>query len=164
MEAIREFPPPNSKRRVQRFLAMVNFCHRFFLNCAGLMLPILNLLFIRLDMNRDVKAWFRSCPSGQRNKVQRHNRSQPGTFPNLDACFRHVHLAANGLVERFHCQLKTVLRAAQRPADWSDNVPLALLGMRLALKSDLDCSVAKLMFGTRLWLPGAMVTPNLLWC
>ncbi|BHF73335.1 hypothetical protein SprV_0401641600 [Sparganum proliferum] len=68
------------------------------------------------------------------------------------------HPAANGMVERFHRQQKTALRAAEDPENWSDNVPVALLGIRAALKSDLDCSAAELVFGTTLRLPGEMVT------
>ncbi|BHF84036.1 hypothetical protein SprV_0902718600 [Sparganum proliferum] len=203
--------------------------------------------FVWPGMNKDVKAWARSCLSCQRNKVQRHNKSPPGTFPSPDARFSHVHLdvvgplppsngfihlltcvdrytrwveaipllnvqaetivkafvsrwvamfgapstvttdrgaqfesalfqtllnflgctrilttayhpAANGMVERFHRQLKTALRAAEDPGDWSDNLPLALLGIRAALKSDLGCSAAVLVFGTTLRLPGEMIT------
>ncbi|BHF69970.1 hypothetical protein SprV_0301301700 [Sparganum proliferum] len=44
VEAIRDFPPPTSKRQLQRFLGMVNFYRRFLLNCADLMLPLTNLL------------------------------------------------------------------------------------------------------------------------
>ncbi|BHF63888.1 hypothetical protein SprV_0200688300 [Sparganum proliferum] len=203
--------------------------------------------FVWPGMNKDVKAWARSCLSCQRNKVQRHNKSPPGTFPNPDARFSHVHLdvvgplppsngfthlltcvdrytrwaeasplpntqaetivkafvsrwvamfgapstvttdrgaqfesalfqtllnflgctrirttayhpAANGMVERFHRQLKTALRAVEDPGNWSDNLPLALLGIRAALKSDLGCSAAELVFGTTLRLPGEMIT------
>ncbi|BHF74823.1 hypothetical protein SprV_0501791100 [Sparganum proliferum] len=64
------------------------------------------------------------------------------------------------MVERFHRQLKTSLRAVEDPGNWSDNLPLALLGIRAALKSDLGCSTAELVFGTTLRLPGEMVTPN----
>ncbi|BHF62421.1 hypothetical protein SprV_0200540300 [Sparganum proliferum] len=44
VEAIRDFPPPTSKRQLQRFLGMVNFYRRFLPNCADLMLPLTNLL------------------------------------------------------------------------------------------------------------------------
>nr|VZI31062.1 unnamed protein product [Spirometra erinaceieuropaei] len=205
--------------------------------------------FVWPGMNKDVRAWTRSCLSCQRNKVQRHNKSPPGTFPSPDARFSHVHLdvvgplppsngfthlltcvdrytrwaeaiplpniqaetivkafvsrwiamfgapstvttdrgaqfesalfqtvlnflgctrirmtayhpAANGMVERFHRQLKTALRAVEDPGNWSDNLPLALLGIRAALKSDLGCSTAELVFGTTLRLPGEMITPT----
>nr|VZI19460.1 unnamed protein product [Spirometra erinaceieuropaei] len=204
--------------------------------------------FVWRGLNKDVKAWTRSCLCCQRNKVQRHNKSPTGTFPSPDAQFNHMHLdvvgplppsngythllcvdrytrwpeaiplpnvqaettvkafvsrwvaifgassmittdkgaqfestifqtllnflgctcirttayhsAANGMDERFHRQLKTALRAAEDPENWSDNVLVALLGIRAALKSDLDCSAAELVFGTALRLPGAVVTPT----
>ncbi|BHF73394.1 hypothetical protein SprV_0401647500 [Sparganum proliferum] len=70
------------------------------------------------------------------------------------------HPAANGMVERFRRQLKTALRAVEDPGNRSDNLPLALLGIRAALKSGLDCSSAELVFGTTLRLPSEMVTPT----
>nr|VZH91226.1 unnamed protein product [Spirometra erinaceieuropaei] len=45
VDAIRDFPPPTSKRQLQRHLGMVNFYHRFLPNCANLMLPLTNMLF-----------------------------------------------------------------------------------------------------------------------
>nr|VZI00474.1 unnamed protein product [Spirometra erinaceieuropaei] len=42
--AIRDFPPPTSKRQLQRFLGMVNFYRRILPNCADLMLPLTNML------------------------------------------------------------------------------------------------------------------------
>nr|VZI39161.1 unnamed protein product [Spirometra erinaceieuropaei] len=56
------------------------------------------------------------------------------------------HPAANSGVERFHRQLKTVLSAVEDPGNWSDNLPLAVLVIRAALKSDLSCSAAELVF------------------
>ncbi|BHF63696.1 hypothetical protein SprV_0200669000 [Sparganum proliferum] len=44
VETVRNFPPPTSKRQLQRFLGMVNFYRRFFPNCADLMLPLTNML------------------------------------------------------------------------------------------------------------------------
>ncbi|BHF68000.1 hypothetical protein SprV_0301103000 [Sparganum proliferum] len=56
--------------------------------------------------------------------------------------------------------LLNFLGCTQDPENWSDNVSVALLGIRVALKSDLDCSAAELVFGTALRLPGEMVTPT----
>ncbi|BHF82574.1 hypothetical protein SprV_0802571200 [Sparganum proliferum] len=44
------------------------------------------------------------------------------------------------------------------PGNWSDNLPLALLGICAALKSNLDCSAAELVFGTTFRLRGEVVT------
>nr|VZI49654.1 unnamed protein product [Spirometra erinaceieuropaei] len=86
------------------------------------------------------------------------------TLLNFLGCTRirtmAYHPAAVGTVERFHRQLKTALRAAEDPESWADNVHVALLDIRAALKSDLDCSAAELVFGTTLRLPGEMVTPT----
>ncbi|BHF69358.1 hypothetical protein SprV_0301240200 [Sparganum proliferum] len=42
--AIRDFPPPTSKRQLQRSLGMVDFYRRLLPNCADLMLPLTNML------------------------------------------------------------------------------------------------------------------------
>ena len=68
------------------------------------------------------------------------------------------HPQSNGLVERLHRQLKSALRAAA-PARWTDALPLVLLGIRSALKPDLGCSTAELVYGTQLRLPGELVAP-----
>nr|VZI39302.1 unnamed protein product [Spirometra erinaceieuropaei] len=209
---------------------------------------LLSERFVWSGMNKNVKAWARSCLSCQSNKVLRHKKSPPDTFPSPDARFSHVHLdvvgplppsngfthlltcvdrytrwaeaiplpntqtetivkafvrrwvamfgtsstfttdrgaqfesalfqtllnffgctrirttayhpAANGTMERFHRLLKTALRAVEDPGNWLDNLPLALLRIRAALKSDLGCSAAELVFGTTLRLPGEMITP-----
>ena len=66
------------------------------------------------------------------------------------------HPAANGLVERLHRQLKASLKA-HAGARWTENLPLDLLGIRTAVKSDLGCSAAELVYGTTLRLPGQFV-------
>nr|VZI50957.1 unnamed protein product [Spirometra erinaceieuropaei] len=187
--------------------------------------------FVWPGMNKDVKAWARSCLSCQRNKVQRHTKSSPGTFPSPDARFSHVHLDVVDplppsnvftylltCVDRYtrwaeaiplpNVQAQTIVKAfvsrwvamfgapstvttdrgaqfesalfqtllnflgcprirttayhpaANDPGNWSDNLPLALPGVRAALKSDLGCSAAELVFGTTLRLPGEMITPT----
>ncbi|BHF71306.1 hypothetical protein SprV_0401436200 [Sparganum proliferum] len=67
-------------------------------------------------------------------------------------------LAANGMVEGF--QLKTTLRAMEDLANWSDNLLLVLHGIRSALRSDLVCHTAELVFNTTFGLPGEMITPT----
>ena len=67
------------------------------------------------------------------------------------------HPEANGLVERFHRSLKDALRAQMDHLHWMDHLPLVLLGIRSAVKSDLNCSVAELVYGTPLRLPGELV-------
>nr|CAH8868540.1 unnamed protein product [Trichobilharzia regenti] len=67
------------------------------------------------------------------------------------------HPAANGLVERFHRQLKSSLMAQNDTSKWSEYLPLILLGIRSTIKEDLGCTPAQLVYGTNLTLPGQLV-------
>ena len=69
------------------------------------------------------------------------------------------HPASNGLVERFHRQLKAALMSSDNPNSWTISLPLVLLGIRTAIKADLKCTTAELVFGTTLRLPGEFVAP-----
>ena len=69
------------------------------------------------------------------------------------------HPQANGLVERFHRQLKGALKAQALKHSWAESLPLVLLGIRTAVKEDLQCSVAELVYGTTLRLPGEFFSP-----
>ncbi|CAH8612991.1 unnamed protein product [Schistosoma curassoni] len=69
------------------------------------------------------------------------------------------HPASNGLVERFHRQLKSALRAHEND-DWYETLPLVLLGIRTSLKADIQCSAAELVYGTTLRLSGEFFTPR----
>lgn len=71
------------------------------------------------------------------------------------------HPIANGLVERFHRQLKAALKATTQPECWADTLPLVLLGIRASLKTDLQCSAAEMVFGTTVTLPGEFIDPGL---
>ena len=64
------------------------------------------------------------------------------------------HPAANGLIEHFHRQLKTSLKAHPNLTHWIDSLPIVLLGVRTQLKDDLHCTSAELVYGTTLRLPG----------
>ncbi len=64
------------------------------------------------------------------------------------------HHQANGLVERFHRQLKAALTAHGDPTKWTEALPLVLHGIRTAVKADLQCSAAGMVFGTPLRVPG----------
>ncbi|KAH9593578.1 hypothetical protein MS3_00001197 [Schistosoma haematobium] len=69
------------------------------------------------------------------------------------------HPQANGLVERFHRQLKASLSAAN-VSQWTDALPLALLGIRNAVKADIGYTAAQLTHGMTLRLPGEFVRPS----
>jgi cleavage and polyadenylation specificity factor subunit 1 len=64
------------------------------------------------------------------------------------------HPQANGLVERFHRQLKTALKARLSGPDWISELPWVLLGIRTAPKEDLPASSAELVYGVPLCVPG----------
>ena len=64
------------------------------------------------------------------------------------------HPQANGMVERFHRQLKAALKAQPNPDAWMDSLPLILLGIRTALKEDISTTSAEMVYGTTLCLPG----------
>jgi cleavage and polyadenylation specificity factor subunit 1 len=63
------------------------------------------------------------------------------------------HPQANGMVERFHRQLKAALMT-RLPQSWLDAVPFVLLGIRASVKEDLGLSSADLVYGSALRLPG----------
>ena len=64
------------------------------------------------------------------------------------------HPIANGIIERFHRQLKTSLKAKLTSNTWADSLPMVLLGLRSAYKDDLQACTAELVYGTTLRLPG----------
>lgn len=67
------------------------------------------------------------------------------------------HPQSNGMVERFHRQLKAALKA-QHNSSWMDTLPLVLLGIRTALKEDISSTAAEMVYGTTLRLPGEFFT------
>jgi len=67
------------------------------------------------------------------------------------------HPQSNGLVERFHRQLKDSLRARLASSEWPSHLPWVLLGLRTAPKEDHNVSGAELLYGTPLALPGELV-------
>lgn len=63
------------------------------------------------------------------------------------------HPQCNGLVERFHRQLKAAI-TCHADGRWTESLPLILLGIRSAFKEDLKSSSAELVYGEPLRLPG----------
>jgi hypothetical protein len=70
------------------------------------------------------------------------------------------HPQANGLIERFHRSLKSSLRAKLAHDSWVEELPVVLLGLRAAVKADIDCSPAQMLYGAALRLPGMMTSPT----
>ena len=58
------------------------------------------------------------------------------------------------MVERFHRQLKAALKAQPNPNACIEMLPLILLGIRIARKEDLNATIAEMVYGTTLHLPG----------
>jgi cleavage and polyadenylation specificity factor subunit 1 len=69
------------------------------------------------------------------------------------------HPAANRLMERFHRSLKAAIMC-HTDQQWTEALPLVLLGIRTAFKEDLQASVAELVYSKPLRIPGELLTPS----
>jgi hypothetical protein len=67
------------------------------------------------------------------------------------------HPQAKGLVERLHKQLKGALKARLSTSTWMTCLPIILLGIRSSWRDKLDTSLAGLVYGSALRLPGKFV-------
>ena len=70
------------------------------------------------------------------------------------------HPISNGMIERFHRQLKSSIKAYNNPNNWSEILPLVLLGIRNTLNADLQCTPSQLVYGTNIRLPGQFFSPS----
>nr|VZI37150.1 unnamed protein product [Spirometra erinaceieuropaei] len=100
--------------------------------------------FVWPGMKKDVKAWARSCLSCQRNKVQRHNKSPPGTFPSPDARSIHVHLDVVGPLHPSN-GFTHLLTCVDRYTRWTEAIPLPNVQAETIVKAFVGRWVA--MFG-----------------
>ena len=64
------------------------------------------------------------------------------------------HPQSNGMVERFHSQLKAAIMAHVSPNPWTITLPSVLLGVRPAVKELLGRSATEMIYGMTLRLPG----------
>ncbi|GFX77634.1 hypothetical protein TNCV_4223931 [Trichonephila clavipes] len=69
------------------------------------------------------------------------------------------HPQANGIIERLHRHLKGALKAHNH-IQWTELLSIVLLGMRSALKDDINATCAQLVYGTTLRLPSDLVTSD----
>lgn len=70
------------------------------------------------------------------------------------------HPQSNGIIERFHRQLKTSLKARTDSENWVQNLPLILLSLRCTVKEELGTSPAELVYGQTLKLPADFFNPT----
>ena len=68
------------------------------------------------------------------------------------------HPQSNGMVERFHHQLKAAIMAHKSPNPWTLTLPTVLLGARSAVKELLSRSAAEIVYGTTLKTAGRIFT------
>jgi hypothetical protein len=61
------------------------------------------------------------------------------------------HPQSNGMVERFHRQLKDALRARLQGQGWVSQLPWVLLGLRAMPKEKTNISSAEMVYGTTAW-------------
>jgi transposase InsO family protein len=70
------------------------------------------------------------------------------------------HPQSNGMVERVHRQLKAALRSRNCGADWAEHLPWVLMGIRAAPKDNTGVSLAELVYGCGMVLPGELQVPS----
>ncbi|GBL92895.1 hypothetical protein AVEN_54557-1 [Araneus ventricosus] len=71
------------------------------------------------------------------------------------------HPIANGIVDRYHRHLKSSIKAHES-TQWSEILPIVLLGIRTAVKEDIKASCAELVYGTTLQLPSDMIETSII--
>ncbi|GFU04020.1 transposon Tf2-6 polyprotein [Nephila pilipes] len=62
-------------------------------------------------------------------------------------------------LERLHRHLKSAIKAHEN-SKWSEIIPIALLGMRSAVKKDINATCAELVYGTTLRLPSDLFSTD----
>jgi len=77
----------------------------------------------------------------------------------INLCRKTPHYpAANGLVERLHRTLKAAIMC-HADKQWTEVLPLVLLGIHTTYKEDLQSSAAELIYGKPLQAPGEFLVP-----
>ncbi|GFY21826.1 hypothetical protein TNCV_1169701 [Trichonephila clavipes] len=68
------------------------------------------------------------------------------------------HPQCNGKVERLHRTLKGAIRAHNN-IKWTETLPTILLGLRTALRPDTNHTIAQMVYGSNIRLPGEFFNP-----
>ena len=68
------------------------------------------------------------------------------------------HPACNGMVERLHRQLKAAIKC-HNSSYWIKSLPIVILGIRTAIKEDLNATAAEMIYGTGIRLPAEFFVP-----
>ncbi|GFX39235.1 hypothetical protein TNCV_3859601 [Trichonephila clavipes] len=71
------------------------------------------------------------------------------------------HPQCNGKVERLHRTLKGAIKAHNN-IRWTESLPTVLLGLRAAIRPDISYTIAQMVYGTSIKLPGEFFDPLLL--
>jgi transposase InsO family protein len=118
-----------------------------------------------------IEGWIARFGCPERITTDRGRQFESQLFNKISALVGATHLtttayhpAANGLVERLHRQLKAAIMC-HATTQWTEVLPLVLLGIRSAWKEDLKGSPAELVYGEPLTLPSQFFstsTPALL--
>ncbi|GFW52335.1 retrovirus-related Pol polyprotein from transposon opus [Trichonephila clavipes] len=68
------------------------------------------------------------------------------------------HPQCNGKVERLHRTLKGAIKAHNN-IRWTESLPTVLLGLRAAIRPDISYTIAQMVYGTYIKLPGEFFDP-----
>ncbi|GFX85474.1 retrovirus-related Pol polyprotein from transposon opus [Trichonephila clavipes] len=68
------------------------------------------------------------------------------------------HPQCNGRVERLHRTLKGAIKAHNN-IRWTESLPTVLLGLRAAIRPDISYTIAQMVYGTSIKLPGEFFDP-----
>lgn len=81
---------------------------------------------------------------GRQVRIKPVDSAEPSLWYQITA----YHPAANGLVECLYCQTKAALKCYTNPSLWIDGLQLLLilLGIKAALKEDLHCTPAEMVY------------------
>ncbi|GFX81740.1 retrovirus-related Pol polyprotein from transposon opus [Trichonephila clavipes] len=69
------------------------------------------------------------------------------------------HPQCNGKVERLHRTLKGSIKAHNN-IRWTESLPTVLLGVRAAIRPDISYTIAQMVYGTSIKLPGEFFDPR----